>query len=120
VVACPGDPAGWLLLLSPPGGEGSLPAAAAAAPGRALEPEVVALVDRWVRRLAVGGDSRRAAVRLEIGAGRYAGAELVVVAESERLSVELRLPEGAGDSGLAERLRERLEARGYGADVSVG
>ncbi|HKY37373.1 MAG TPA: hypothetical protein VJN18_15630 [Polyangiaceae bacterium] len=72
-----------------------------------------------MRRLAVGGDPRRAAARLEIGAGRYAGAELIVVAELDRVSVELRLPEGAVDTGLAERLRERLEARGYGAEVRV-
>jgi hypothetical protein len=120
VAADPGDPAAWLFLLSPPGGEVATAASAAPAPGRAFEPEVLALVERWVRRVAVGGDSRRAAVRLEIGAGRYAGAELVVVAEPERVSVELRLPEAAADSGLAERLRERLEARGYGADVRVG
>ena len=65
-------------------------------------------------------EAARAAVRLEIGTGRYAGAELVVVAEPERIAVELRLPEAATESGLAERLRERLEARGYGADVKVG
>jgi hypothetical protein len=123
MVGCPGDPAGWLFLLSPPGGErsavGAPAAASASAPSR-FEPEMAALVDRWVRRLSVGGDSRRAAVRLEIGMGRYAGAELVVVAEAERVSVEVQLPEGTGDSGLAERLRERLEARGYGAEVRVG
>ena len=95
-------------------------AAAAPSSGRSLDPEVAALVERWVRRVSMSGDSRRGVVRLEIGAGRYAGTELVVVAEPDHVSVQLRLPEGAGDAGLAVRLRERLEARGYGADVRVG
>jgi hypothetical protein len=77
------------------------------------------LVERWVRRLAVGADPRRAAARLEIGAGRYAGAELLVVAEADRVSVEVCLPDGGADPGLAARLRERLEGRGYGAEVTV-
>lgn len=116
----PADPATWLFSLSPLGGEGSpLAPVTSSAPSRSFEPEALALIERWVRRLAVGGDPRRAAARLEIGAGRYAGAELIVVAELDRVSVELRLPEGAVDTGLAERLRERLEARGYGAEVRV-
>jgi len=46
------------------------------------------------------------------------GAELVVVAEAGWVSVELSLP-GAAEPGLAERLRARLERRGYAAEVVV-
>jgi hypothetical protein len=84
--------------------------------GAALVPE---LVERWVRRVALGGDHRRGAVRLDIGQGRYSGAELLVVAEPGRVSVELQLPESLVEGDLSERLRSRLERRGYVADVVV-
>jgi hypothetical protein len=80
--------------------------------------ELATLVERWVRRVALGGDQRRGVAKLDIGEGRYAGSQLVVVAESGRVSVELSLP-GAGDPGLAERLQSRLEQRGYSAEVTV-
>jgi hypothetical protein len=81
--------------------------------------ELSELVERWVRRVAVGGDPRRGVARLDIGQGRFSGAELLVVAEAGRVSVELTLPSAAGDAGLSERLRARLERRGYAADVVV-
>jgi hypothetical protein len=96
-----------------------LPPSAALSGSRAGEAQVAVLVERWVRRLSLGGDPRRAAARLEIGAGRYAGAELVVVAEAGRISVELSLPSGGTEPDLADRLRRRLEGRGYGAEVTV-
>jgi hypothetical protein len=80
--------------------------------------ELSRLVERWVRRVALGGDQRRGVAKLDIGQGRFAGAELIVVAEAGRVSVELHVPE-AIEPGLAERLRSRLERRGYEADVVV-
>jgi hypothetical protein len=76
-------------------------------------------VEGWVRRLAVGGDQRRAVARLDIGHGVYAGAELVIAAEGGAVEVELTLPEGAAASGLSERLTSRLSARGYAPHVTV-
>jgi hypothetical protein len=114
------DPLELLALINPTGGvEAALPVAVAppnAHPGVA---EVAELVERWVRRVALGGDQRRAAVRLDIGQGRFSGAELLVVAEAGRVSVELQLPSSVSGGDLSERLRARLERRGYAADVSV-
>lgn len=119
----PGDPAGWLALLSPGSGDSGAGAALVAqpqtAPHRAGEVEVAELVQRWVRRMAVGGDGRRSALRLDIGAGRFAGAELTVVTEAGHVSVELSLPAATGEAGLAERLRGRLQGRGWTAEVAV-
>jgi hypothetical protein len=65
------------------------------------------LVPELVRRIAWSGDGKRGAVRLELGAGAYAGASVIVHADGPRVRVELGgLPEG----DLA-RLRERLDAR---------
>jgi hypothetical protein len=80
---------------------------------------IAALVERWVRRVALGGDSRRGVARLDIGSGRLAGAELTVVAEASHVSVELSLPPGHADGGLAGRLRKRLEQRGFDTEVVV-
>lgn len=80
--------------------------------------ELGGLLERWVRRIALGGDPRRGVAKLDIGHGRFAGAELWIVAEAGSVSVELSLPR-AGDSDLAQRLRRRLERRGYTADVVV-
>jgi hypothetical protein len=117
----PGDPAAWLCLISPPGVEMAAPAQlpSSASSARAAEADAAGLVERWARRLALGGDARRAAARLEIGTGRFAGTELVVVAQPGHVSVEVTLPAAGFEAGLADRLRERLEGRGYGVDVTV-
>jgi hypothetical protein len=86
---------------------------------RGVEPEVGQLLERWVRRVGLGGDQRRGVARLAIGAGRLAGAELVVVAEGAAVSVELQLPSEVESSGLEQRLRRRLEGKGMSADVTV-
>jgi hypothetical protein len=80
--------------------------------------DVSVLVERWVRRVALGGDQRRGVAKLDIGAGRFAGAELIVVAEAAKVEVELSLPAGV-DNALAERLRSRLKRRGFDAEVVV-
>lgn len=116
----PGELAQWFSLINPAGG---VDPAAAAVPAPALAPpgvaEVAELVERWVRRAALGGDQRRGALRLDIGQGRFSGAELLVVAEAGRVSVELNLPPSLAHGDLSERLRSRLEGRGFEADVVV-
>jgi hypothetical protein len=114
-----GEVAEWFSLINPAGGmEPGLaaPAQETPQPGAA---ELAELVERWVRRVALGGDQRRGAVRLDIGQGRYSGTELLVIAEAGHVSVELQLPANMMQSDLSERLRSRLERRGYEADVVV-
>jgi len=81
--------------------------------------EIADLVERWVRRVAMGGDQRRGAVRLDIGQGRFSGAQVLVIAEAGHVSVELQLPASLVEGDLSQRLRSRLERRGYAADVVV-
>lgn len=112
------DPAELFSLINPGGGV----EATAAVPVQPAQPGVAGvaeLVERWVRRIALGGDHRRGAVRLDIGQGRFAGAEVLVVAEAGHVSVELQLPASLVEGDLSERLRSRLERRGYAADVVV-
>ena len=114
--------ADWLRVICPQAAETSpaLAGAAALPEERARgEVAVAELVERWVKRVALGGDSRRGAARLDIGSGRLSGAEVLVVAQAGHVSVELSLPPGHADAGLTERLRARLSRRGYSADVSV-
>jgi hypothetical protein len=116
------EPAELLALLSPRGGEvvfGPVPAESPAPTGTIEVAGVAALVERWVRRVALGGDSRRGVARLDIGSGRLAGAELTVVAEASHVSVELSLPPGQAAGALAARLRRRLEQRGFETEVLV-
>lgn len=115
------EPAEWLASFNLTGGADAalcpLPAPPSAAP--LGMPDVADLVERWVRRVALGGDSQRGVARLDIGSGRLAGAELVVTAEPGHVSVELSLPAGHNDQGLSARLRQRLEQRGFHTDVVV-
>jgi hypothetical protein len=114
------DPADWLSLINPSGGvEPVLAPELQGPPAPANAVDVAELVEKWVRRVALGGDARRGVARLDIGQGRYAGAELLVVAETGRISVELRLSGGSQDADLSERVRARLERRGYAAEVTV-
>ncbi|HYQ15799.1 MAG TPA: hypothetical protein VEQ58_08580 [Polyangiaceae bacterium] len=111
---------GELLALFNPPAPSDLPAPPASPPSPQSPgvADVAQLLERWVRRVAVGGDQRRGVARLDIGTGRFAGSELVVMVEAGQVSVDLRVPE-ALDPSLAERLRSRLERRGYAADVVV-
>jgi hypothetical protein len=116
------EAAEWLVAFQGgPTGEGSrlAPAELSPAAPRAGEPELAALVEGWVRRIALGGNSRRGVAHLDIGHGLYTGAQLVIAAERGHISIELTLPPGAPSSGLAERLRQRLGGRGYAAEVAV-
>lgn len=118
-----GSAAECLWLINPTGGPEALSSPAPLVPStttaHAGVGEVAELVERWVRRVAVGGDQRRGAVRLDIGQGRFSGAELLIVAEVGHVSVELQLPSSMPGGDLSERLRSRLERRGYAAEVVV-
>jgi hypothetical protein len=113
------DLAEWLAVIQPAGVDtaGTPPAAVSAPPGSPAE--LSGLVERWVKRIALGGEQRRGVARLDIGGGRFAGAELLVIAEEGKVSVELSLPAEASAPGIAERLRSRLERRGLSAEVVV-
>ena len=110
------------LFLISPGGAADVTGAAAATPATdpARGAETPQLVERWVRRVALGGDARRGVARLDIGEGRYSGAELLVTAEARHVSVKLSLNGAEADEGLARRLRAGLEAKGYAVDIDVG
>ena len=113
-----GELAEWLSLFNPGSGFEAPRSPEPVGQGVPGATELSDLVERWVRRVALGGDQRRGVARLDIGHGRFAGAELLVVAEAGRVSVELNLP-GTADADLSQRLRSRLERRGYTADVVV-
>lgn len=115
-VGPPWEAAEWLSCFTSGSVEAAAPSPLAT---RGIEPEVGQLLERWVRRVGLGGDQRRGVARLAIGAGRLAGAELVVVAEGSTVSVELQLPSEVEGSGLEQRLRSRLEGKGMRADVTV-
>ena len=85
-----------------------------------LRDDLQNLLTGLARRVAWGGDRRKGSARIELSEGALAGATLVVHTEQRSVSVELELPAGAPGSGLEERLRERLEARGFSASVRVG
>ncbi len=101
--------------------EGGAAPAPAAPPSEAAQAAAVeAVAHELVRRIAFGGNARRGTARLELGAGRYAGATLHVEAEGGRVNVRIELAAGA-EPDLAERLRTRLLARGLDVgDVDVG
>ena len=70
------------------------------------------LLPALVRRVAWSGDGRRGTVRLELGSGVLAGAELVVHAEEGHVRVQLRAPAGVDLGPLRERIAARLAQRG--------
>lgn len=102
--------------LAPPVASSPLvdPASAAAnEPVRARSLEE--LIPALVRRIAWAGDRHHGTVRLELGAGAYAGTTVIVHADAGRVRVEL----GGSEGPELDRLRTRLDARlrGHGLDV---
>jgi hypothetical protein len=73
------------------------------------------LLPALVRRIAWAGDRHKGTVRLELGAGAYAGTTVTVHTDAGRVRVEL----GGCEGPELDRLRARLEARlrGHGLDV---
>lgn len=103
-------------LLAPPGlTPGSIEAvnAHASEPLRARSLEE--LLPALVKRIAWAGDRNKGTVRLELGAGAYAGTTVTVHAEGGRVRVEL----GGNEGPELDRLRARLDTRlrGHGLDV---
>jgi hypothetical protein len=101
--------------LAPPGVamhvEATSPAANEPVRARSLEELLPALV----RRIAWAGDRNKGTVRLELGAGAYAGTTVMVHADGGRVRVEL----GGTEGPELDRLRARLDTRlrGHGLDV---
>jgi hypothetical protein len=62
--------------------------------------------------VAWSGDGRRGTVRLELGSGAMAGAELLVESDDGRVRVHLRAPPGVDLDAWRERIGARLAARG--------
>lgn len=89
------------------------PAVSVDAPSRARSLEE--LLPELVRRVAWAGDGKRGSVRLELGAGAYAGASVIVHADGGRVRVELGGLPDATLAPLRARIGERL--RGHGLDV---
>src|SRR6185437_16491429 len=101
--------------------EGPAPAPApapalASAPTPALAPSLEELLPALVRRIAWSGDSRRGAVRLEVGSGELAGATLLIQADGGRLEVTLTAP-GADAEAWRERIARRLADKGLDVDA---
>jgi hypothetical protein len=100
------------------GGPTSGPVPSAALP---LREDLQNLLAGLARRVAWGGDRRKASARIELSEGALAGATLVVHTEHRSVTVELELPVGVALAGdWQERIRERLEGRGFSAHVRVG
>lgn len=78
-------------------------------PASAVPPPVWPMIERLVRRLAVGGDGRSGTARIEIGAGELSGATLLVTTLDGVVDVALELPPGVGPGDWEPRLRERFE-----------
>jgi hypothetical protein len=93
-------PPGWTPIASP---QATSSAEAAPRGPMSLEHMLPALV----RRIAWAGDARRGTVRLEIGAGSYDGATLLVHADDGAVRVVV----GGRASGDLDALRERIAAR---------
>ena len=103
----------------PPGLAGGEIVSQAASPPPAGGPARASLEDllpALVRRVAWSGDGRRGTVRLELGSGALAGAELVVHADDGHVRVHLRAPAGVDLGPLRERIAARLAARGVALD----
>jgi len=71
----------------------------------------VALVEQIVRRVVWGGDRRRGVARIDLD-GALSGTSIHLRGEGRELELELSLGPGADGTALAERLLERLRARG--------
>jgi hypothetical protein len=79
------------------------------------------LINGLARRVAWGGDRRKGSARIELSEGPLAGATLIVHTEQRSVTVELQLPASGGVAGTwQQRILDRLEERGFSAQVRVG
>jgi hypothetical protein len=78
------------------------------------------LLPALVRKVAWSGDGRKGTVRLELGSGGMAGAEVIVESDEGRVRVQLRAPDGVDGDAWRRRVSARLAARGLDVeDVEV-
>jgi len=101
--------------LAPPAMSAPVEHASAAANEPVRARSLEELLPALVRRIAWAGDRHKGTVRLELGAGAYAGTTVTVHADAGRVRVEL----GGCEGPELERLRARLDARlrAHGLDV---
>ncbi len=89
------------------------------APATMARTSLEQLLPALVRRVAWSGDGRKGTVRLELGAGGMAGAEVVVESDEGRVRVQLRAPAGVDAEAWRRRVEGRLTARGLQVDGVV-
>ena len=117
------DPLSWQMALHPGitpmvGGQPSPQTPPAALP---LREDLQHLINGLARRVAWGGDRRKGSARIELSEGPLAGATLLVHTEQRAVNVELELPAGGSLAGdWQQRIVDRLEERGFSAQVRVG
>lgn len=87
-------------------------AATADVPAARARTSLEELLPALVRRVAWSGDGRKGTVRLELGAGGMAGAEVVVESDEGRVRVQLKAPAGVDGEAWRRRVEGRLTARG--------
>lgn len=74
------------------------------------------LLPQLVKRIAWGGDRRRGAVQLELGAGKHAGTIVTVHSDAGRLRVEVQ--GGPEDALLKRRIEARLVRQGLDVETT--
>jgi hypothetical protein len=77
------------------------------------------LVERLLRRVALGGSRDRGVAVLRVGAGPLDGAQLTITAEGRSVRVEVSGASGPEAEAWRARLQERLRQRGLDAHVEV-
>lgn len=86
-----------------------------------LREDLQNLITGLARRVAWGGDRRKGSARIELSVGPLAGSTLIVHADQRSVTVELELAPGSSLAGdWQQRISERLNARGFSAQVRVG
>lgn len=86
-----------------------------------ISTELEQMLVRLAKRAQWGGDGRRATARIELDSGVGQGAVVTVHALASReVSVDIELPPGSVGDPWSERIKSRLEQRGFSvAEVSV-
>ena len=89
----------------------------APAPSAAPPPALEALVDRFLRRVAVSGDRNRGVAHLEMGEGVLGGGTVTITADGRTVQLKIDAPASAGAEQWGEQLAGRLRARGFEVEL---